>query len=114
MPGRSRGDLAEVGISAIYTSEALRTIQTAEPLAEALHIKSQVHLGDDVDGLISELKSNHPNERVLIVGHWSTIPFILKALGASEDVTIERSEFDNLFVVLPRAGRAPTLLHLHY
>ena len=108
------GRLRDAGISAIYTPEALRTIQTAEPLADVLRIKGEVHLGDDVDGLIADIKANHPAERVLIVGHWSTIPSIVKALGASEEVKIERSEFDNLFVVLPHDQQAPTLLHLHY
>jgi broad specificity phosphatase PhoE len=83
-------------------------------LAEALHVRAKVHLGDDVDGLIAELKSSHQDERVLIVGHWSSIPLILEALGAPSGITIERSEFDNLFVVLPQGEAKPTLLHLHY
>ena len=106
--------LKDAGISAIYASEAKRTAQTAEPLAQALGLQIEVHLGDDVDGLIKRLRSDHPKERVLIVGHWSTIPPILKALGDPEEVTIERSEYDNLFVVIPKEDQSPTVLHLHY
>jgi broad specificity phosphatase PhoE len=106
--------LKDAGISAIYASEAKRTFQTAEPLAQALGLPIEVHLGDDVDGLIKRLSSDHAEERVLVVGHWSTIPPILKALGDPEEVTIGRSEYDNLFLVIPKGDQPPTVLHLHY
>jgi broad specificity phosphatase PhoE len=107
--------LKDTGISAIYATEARRTVQTAEPLAKALGIQIQVHLGDDIDGLIKRLRSDHQGQRVLVIGHWSTIPPILKALGHPRDIAIERSAFDNLFVVMPKGDNAPpTVLHLHY
>ena len=108
------GRLKDAGISAIYATEARRTVQTAEPLAEALGIQIRVHLGDDVDGLIKRLRSDHQGNRVLVVGHWSTIPAILKAFGHPQEITIERSAYDNLFVVIPKGEQAPTVLHLHY
>jgi len=77
--------LKDAGISAIYASEAKRTVQTAEPLAQALGLQIEIHPGDDVDGLINALRSDHPKERVLVVGHWSTIPSILTALGDPEE-----------------------------
>lgn len=52
--------------------------------------------------------------QTFLVCHWSTIPPILKALGDPREVTIERSEYDNLFLVIPQEDRAPTVLHLHY
>jgi broad specificity phosphatase PhoE len=109
------GRLKDSGISAIYVSEALRTAQTAQPLAKLLGIQSQVHLGDDVDGLVKRLRSDHQGKRVLVVGHWSTIPAILKALGHPQDVAIERSAYDNLFIVVPQGEQVPpTVVHLHY
>ena len=109
------GRLKDSGISAIYVSEALRTAQTAQPLAQSLGLQSQVHLGDDVDGLVKRIRSEHQGKRVLVVGHWSTIPAILKALGHPKDVAIERSAYDNLFIVVPRGEQVPpTVVHLHY
>ena len=109
------GRLKDSGISAIYATEALRTVQTAEPLAKALGIQIRVHPGDDVEGLIKRLRSDHQGQRVLVVGHWGTIPEILKALGHPQDVAIERSAYDNLFVVTSKGEQAaPTVLHLHY
>jgi broad specificity phosphatase PhoE len=107
--------LKDAGISAIYATEARRTVQTAEPLAKALGIRIRVHLGDDIDGLTNRLRTNHQGQRVLVIGHWSTIPPILKALGHPREVAIERSAFDNLFVVMPKGEQVPpTVLHLHY
>ncbi|WP_201838386.1 SixA phosphatase family protein [Microvirga zambiensis] len=109
------GRLKDSGISAIYVSEALRTAQTAEPLAQLLGLQSQVHLGDDVEGLVKRLHSDNQGKRVLVVGHWSTIPAILKALGHPQDVAIERSAYDNLFIVVPQGEQAPpTVVRLHY
>jgi broad specificity phosphatase PhoE len=106
--------LKDAGISAIYATETVRTQQTAEPLAKILGLEVRVHPLEDVDGLVKILRSNHQGQRVLLVGHWSTIPLIIKALGHDEEVTIGRSEFDNLFVVIPKGEQAPTVLHLHY
>jgi broad specificity phosphatase PhoE len=107
--------LKDSGITAIYVSEALRTVQTAEPLAKALGIPIQVHLGDDVDGLVKRLHADHHGQRVLVVGHWGTIPSIMKTLGHPQEITIDRSAYDNLFVVVPKGEQEPpTVLRLHY
>ena len=106
--------LKDAGITAIYATQAKRTVETAEPLAKALGLEIRIHSYDDTDGLIQRLRSEHGGDRVLVVGHWSTIPPILKKLGDPQDTQIERSAYDNLFVVIPNGAEAPTVLHLHY
>lgn len=106
--------LKDAGITAIYATQARRTVETAEPLAKALGVEVRVHSYEDTDGLVHRIRSEHGGDRVLVVGHWSTIPLILKALGDPEEIKIERSEYDNLFVVIPEGAEAPTVLHLHY
>ena len=106
--------LKDAGIAVIYASQARRTVETAEPLAKALGVQIRVHSYDDVDGMVSQLRSDHQGDRVLIVGHWSTIPLILKAFGDLHEITIERSAYDHLFVIIPRGEQSPTVLHLHY
>ena len=106
--------LKDAGITAIYATQAKRTVETAEPLAKALGLQIRIHSYEDTDGLIRRLRSEHEGDRVLVVGHWSTIPPILKALGDPQDTQIERSAYDNLFVVIPNGAEAPTVLHLHY
>ena len=106
--------LKDAGITAVYATQARRTVETAEPLATARGLEIRVHSYEDTDGLIRLLRSENGNDKVLVVGHWSTIPEILKALGYPEEVKIERSAYDNLFVVIPRGEQAPLVLHLHY
>ena len=106
--------LKDAGITTIYATQAKRTVETAEPLAKALGLQIRIHSYEDTDGLIHRLRSEHEGDRVLVVGHWSTIPLILKALGDPQDTQIERSAYDNLFVVIPNGAEAPTVLHLHY
>jgi broad specificity phosphatase PhoE len=102
------------GVSAIYATKTVRTVQTAEPLAKILGLEIRVRPPEDVHGLVKLLRSDHRRDRVLVVGHWSTIPLIIKALGYPQEITIGRSEFDNLFLVIPQSGQATTVLHLRY
>ena len=106
--------LKDAGITAIYATQATRTVETAEPLAQALGLEIRIHSYEDSDGLVRLLREENGKDRVLVVGHWSTIPEILKELGYPEEVKIERSTYDNLFVVIPRGEQAPVVLHLHY
>ena len=106
--------LKDADVTAIYATQARRTVETAEPLAKILGLEIRINAGEDTDGLVRLLHSENGKDRVLVVGHWSTIPEILKALGYPEEVKIERSAYDNLFVVIPRGEQAPSVLHLHY
>ena len=98
-------------IAASWGPSVLRQALTLVP---NLKLEVHVHRYEDSDGLVSLLRSENGKGRVLVVGHWSTIPEILKALGYAGDGKIERSAYDNLFVVIPRGEQAPFVLHLHY
>jgi broad specificity phosphatase PhoE len=106
--------LGNAGISAIYTSESQRTIQTAQPLAKALGIESRIVPRREVEALLGRLRSEHPRDRVLVVSHSLTIPVLLRALGHTAEVTIGRDEYDGVLVVLPRPGTAPVVLRLRF
>ena len=111
--GRSRAEalatlLKDAGITAIYVTEFKRTRQTAEPLAKLLGIEPTVVSSKDAGNWPDRVKTS--SGTVLIVGHSNTVPAVIKALGG-EPVTIDDSEFDNLFIL---TGPAPTMLRLHY
>jgi phosphohistidine phosphatase SixA len=112
--------LAKAGVTAIYSTDTVRTLGTAEPLARALKIRVRKYDVKDADGkpdlapLARLLKSEHARDVVLVVGHSNTVPPLLEALGCTERVEIPADRFDGLFVVVPAAAGAPTLLRLSY
>jgi phosphohistidine phosphatase SixA len=123
--GRARAEkLAEVlrdaGVDAIYATETDRARQTAEPLARARKLEIRTYAPRDAQGkpapqmVVDRLKKDAPAGRALVVGHSNTVPEILTALGHAEKIEIPTSQFDDLFVILPREGAPPTVLRLKY
>jgi broad specificity phosphatase PhoE len=115
--GQRRADalaahLKDARITAIYTSQYQRARATAAPLAAALKLQPEVVMKDDIPALANAIRTNHADDVVLVVGHSDTVPAILKTFGATEPVEIGRTEFDNLWLVVPRAGRAPLVSRL--
>ena len=106
--------LKDLGISAIYTTQFKRTIQTATPLADLLKIKLLAYEQTDVNAVATEIRRKHPKEVVMVVGHRSTVPKILKQFGASEPVALGSSEYDSLFILTLPPRQSPTLLHLRF
>jgi broad specificity phosphatase PhoE len=123
--GRARaGRLAEVlkksEISAIYSTDTERTIGTAQPLAESIGLKIRIYDMKPVEGrfdftpFVERLRVEVPDGVVLVVGHSNTVPPLLRALGCAEEVSIASDEYDNLFVVVPKATGGSTLVRLRY
>ena len=106
--------LKDAGITAIYTSKTARTIETAAPMAKELGLDITSISRRDVDGLIQRLRKHRGNDRVLVVGHWTTMPKILQRLGYPEEVKIERSVRNDLFIVMPKSNGPPVVVYLHY
>jgi broad specificity phosphatase PhoE len=110
--------LKDAGITAIFTSSARRTKETAAPLAEARHLTPAVIAEDSArvraQVLAAPGASPHAPPRVLIVGHSNTVPALIAALGGPADVTIGDPEFDGLFILsVPPTGPS-TLVTLRY
>jgi broad specificity phosphatase PhoE len=106
--------LKDAGLTAIYVSEFQRTMQTAEPLAQALQIEPTRLPRGDIEGLINRLRTQHADGRVLIVSHSLTIPHVLKAFGHPEEVVIQREEYDRLFVIVPKPAGPPLVFGLRF
>jgi broad specificity phosphatase PhoE len=135
---RLAGLLKDSGVTFIYTTQFERTRQTAAPLKSLLEAKgsavetlsldlpaSVLDHSDDPDllasygrSVVKTIREKSPGEIVLIVSHDATIPAILQALGHEPKVTIQPTEFDRLFQIVPRAAgdaRAPGFFELaHY
>ena len=113
--------LKDAGITTIFTSDAERTVKTAEPLAKLLRIEpkalpelSTKLVQKNIDAFVSALRNEHRNDTVLVVAHSNSVPALLRSLGHSVDIKIPETEFDNLFVVVPGPENRPTVLRLRY
>ncbi len=106
--------LKDAGVTAIYTSQFQRTIKTAEPLASSLQIKPVSIPAADREGLFKRIRAENRNDIVLIVGHDRSLPALLKLFGHPVDITIVPTEYDNLFVLVPKDSGPPTVLRLRY
>jgi broad specificity phosphatase PhoE len=125
-PGERRAQalaalLKDSGINVIYTTGLQRTVKTAEPLAKQLGIEPRLRpqlrpssKSDGADEFAHFLRVEHRQDIVLAVLHSNSVPALLKALGHATPIKIPESEFDNLFVVVPRPEGEPTVLRLRY
>jgi broad specificity phosphatase PhoE len=95
--------LADAGVKGIFTTEFKRTQETAAPLATKLTLKAQSMAADDTAALVAKIRSAHPKDVVLVVGHSNTVPEVVKAFGGPA-VTIADTEFDNIFIIAPATG----------
>ncbi len=102
--------LQHVGFDSIITSDALRTRETGGIISEALGVDSYTYPRGNTATLLDALEFDHEEHTVLIVAHAETIPRILAGLGVSKEVTVDQSEFANLFVVLEPSTNDPVYL----
>jgi len=122
--GRARAQrlaalLKDAGITAVYSTDYVRTRATAEPLAQALHEPLRIYSAKNAQGrpeatsLLETLRQS-PQAVVLVVGHGDTVPELLSALGVSQKIVLGDQEYDNLFIVVPKPAGEPVFLRLRY
>lgn len=101
--GRKRSiELAEVlksaGINSIYSTNYIRTRETALPSAKKL--KLEVKLYDPRDLVAFALRLKEEGGRHLVVGHSNTTPELVKLLGGIPGSPIvEKNEYDRLYIL---------------
>lgn len=101
--------LKDAHIRSVFTTHFVRTKQTAAPLVDIAHAKSNVVDGDKEIARQSVAAAKEGN--VLIVGHSNTVPNILHDIGTPA-VTVPDDVFDQLFIV--DTANPKNLLVLHY
>lgn len=117
--------LGSAGIKTIYTSQFLRTKQTAEPLAKQLGIevtaltikmdeKNPRKISDQSYEEVVTKVYERAGESILIVGHSNTLSEIIKRLGGDVMPSVDDKEFDDLFVVTIYARGKAKVLRLKY
>jgi broad specificity phosphatase PhoE len=111
--------LKDAGVTAIYSTDYVRTRETASPLAGILHLPIRIYSAKDPQGRPSaaallETLRKEPQAVALVVGHGDTVPTLLSALGVPQKIELGDRDFDNLFLVVPRAPGEPVFVRLRY
>jgi broad specificity phosphatase PhoE len=99
--------LREADVKAIYTTQFVRTQETAQPLADRLGLSLIKMDVSDTKEVAKDILLKHPGKTVLVVGHSNTVVEIIRELGGGRIPSFSESEFDNLFIVtVYKAGKA--------
>jgi broad specificity phosphatase PhoE len=110
--------LSGTKFSAIITTQLVRTKQTAQPVATALGLTPEIipyaaaQLEAHVKSVADAVRK-HSGGSVLVVGHSTSIPLIIGALGGPRLPEICATVFDNLFVLAP-ASTNTQFVHARY
>lgn len=105
--------LQPAGISAIYATEMERTQQSAEPLAQGLHIEPTIVPKANTALLLKDLRGDS-GKTVLVVGHADTLPGIVEQLGAGKIKPFADQEYDRLIIVPLANGKAGPATTIRY
>jgi broad specificity phosphatase PhoE len=100
------------GVVTVYVSPALRTQQTAAPVAARLGLPPR-QVPEALPQFVQEVASEPEGAVVLVVGHSNTVPQMIAALGAAFPGPPIQGH-DDLFVVTAVAPGAAGAVRLKY
>ncbi len=109
--------LRDAGVTTIYTSRVKRTNQTAKPLATILKIEPIIvsEVAEQYSKKMQSYLAKHSKDDVVVIlGHINTFIPLLRAMGYKDEIKMGEYEHDDLFVVFPKEGTAPTVIKLNY
>jgi len=104
--------LGAAGVTAVITTQFVRTAETALPTARAAGVVPEVVAvkWDSIPSNATDIAAavrRHAGGVVLVVGHSNTVPDIVAALGAERPGEICDVEYDRMEIVsLPQGGGA--------
>ncbi|RDV28898.1 histidine phosphatase family protein [Alteromonas aestuariivivens] len=100
--------LQSTDIAAIYSTEYLRCVQTATPLARLKGLTLNYYQPTELVELASALRKNQIN--ALVVGHSNTTPELIRLLGGPV-FSIKEEDYGTLFEITLDAGTTTVTLH---
>ena len=111
--------LRDARLDAVFTTQLRRTQDTARPAAQAGGLPLRVvGVGRDAAShaaaVADSVRALAPGSTALVVGHSNTIPAIVTALGGPTLADLCDAEYDAVFVVAIRPGRASTVAKARY
>jgi broad specificity phosphatase PhoE len=106
--------LGHAGITHVFTSEMVRTKETAAPLAARLALAPVVVPVAQRDALVAQLDQLPGGSVALVVNHGGPIPELIQKLGAPAPAAIAEDQFDRLFVVTRGVSGAASVVEMRY
>jgi len=103
-----RDELKGKHITHIFSTNTLRTINTAKPLSEQTGVPVQLYnTSDSLDYFIASVKAMKKGN-VLIVGHSNTVDDVVNKLCGETKIAgdLADTEYDNLFIVKLQGKKA--------
>ena len=99
------------GVDAIYSTPYKRTVETVQPVADALSLDVNLYDPGDNEAVLEKILKEHKGKIILVVGHSNTLPTLIADLGASKLVPpIAEMEYDNIYIVaIPWFGKTKTI-----
>lgn len=90
--------LAQVPLKAVYSTDFLRTVQTATPTAASKNLEIIKYDPKTID--LEKIKKDHNGQAILIVGHSNTTPDLTnKIIDQKVYAPIEDNVFGNLYLI---------------
>jgi 2,3-bisphosphoglycerate-dependent phosphoglycerate mutase len=102
--------LKNTGIEEVYSTNYKRTMQTAEPLANAMKLSPVVYEPRDANFGEQLRKSG---KKVLVVGHSNTVPDLLNQLSGTKNYQ-PHDGYGDLWVVNIQEGQTATIVRFSY
>ncbi len=100
--------LADAGIDRILSTDYLRTLDTAAPLARRLGLETEKYDSRDLPALAARIAET-PG-RYLVVGHSNTTPALAELLGGDAGGPIAHEEYDRLYILTRRGAKTTTIV----
>lgn len=101
--------LRDANIQHVHSTNFIRTMKTATPLANKLGVKVGQYAVGNLPAFIKKMKSS--GGRHLVVGHSNTTPDLVKLLGGEPGTKIQEKEYDRLYIVsIDKDGVVSTVL----
>ena len=111
----------DAGVTAIYTTQYKRALDTAAPLASRLGITAAAveitreNAAAYTATLARQILARHAGQTIMVLGHSNTVPSLVEALGGRRPPAIDdATEFDRFYVVIIRRPGEVRTLSLRY
>ena len=92
--------LEDIPLDAIYSTDYLRTMETATPTALKQNISITKYDPSDLNQFATSVLNNNKDHTVLIVGHSNTTPALINIFAGSEVYApLSEKEYDHLYIL---------------